>query len=105
MRNPRSALVLLLLLLLGLGVSLAVPVEDVPETPYDESETLPYENTPVFSITVTQASGRIAKAELNCGSLLHFDSLMKRCNGRRENDRRLHRLSDSLTIRNRSLRC
>ena len=103
MRKPRSVLVLLLLV--GLGVSLAVSVEDVPETPYDESETLPYESTPVFSITVTRGSGRIAKAQLNCRSLLHFDSLLKHCNGRRENDGRLHRLSDALTILNRSLRC
>ena len=103
MRKPRSALVLVLLL--GFGVSLAVPAEDVPETPYDESEAVPYESTPVFSITVTQASGRIVKAELNCGSLPHLSSLIKPCNGRRENNGRLHRVSDSLTILNHSLRC
>ena len=48
MRKPRSALALLLLL--GLGVSLTAPAEDVPETAYDESEALPYESIPVFSI-------------------------------------------------------
>ena len=50
MRTPRSAIVLLLLL--GFGVSLAVPAQDLPDTAYDESETLPYESTPLFSIVV-----------------------------------------------------
>jgi hypothetical protein len=50
MMKPRSALVFLLLL--GIGVSLAVCAEDLPETAYDESEGLPYEGTPPFSIMV-----------------------------------------------------
>jgi len=52
MRRPCSILVLCVLL--GFCVSLAVPAEDVPETAYDESETLPYEATPQLSIHVTQ---------------------------------------------------
>ena len=44
--------VLILFVLLGFGVSLAVPAEDVPETAYDESEALPYEGTPLFSIVL-----------------------------------------------------
>lgn len=56
MRKPRSALVLLLLL--GFGVSLIVPAEDVPETAYDESETLPCESTPLFSSGALQAVAR-----------------------------------------------
>lgn len=51
MKESRSTLVLLLLLL-GFGVSLPVSAEDVPETPYDESETLPCASTPVFSIAM-----------------------------------------------------
>jgi hypothetical protein len=46
MRKVRS--VLLLFVLLALGLSFAVPMADVPETSYDESEALPYERTPVI---------------------------------------------------------
>jgi hypothetical protein len=45
----------ILLVLMSFGLSLAVPAEDVPETSYDESEALPYESTPVFSIVVARA--------------------------------------------------
>lgn len=48
MRVLRTALVLLAAF--ALSLSFAVPVEDVPETSYDESEALPYESTPPFSI-------------------------------------------------------
>ena len=44
MRRP--CFILILFVLLGFGVSLAVPAEDVPETAYDESEALPFEDTP-----------------------------------------------------------
>lgn len=103
MRKPRSAFALLLLA--GLGVSLVVPAEDVPETPYDESETLPYEGAALFLIAVPQASDRIAKAETSCRSQLRFNSLTKHCRRRRENNARSHRVPVSLTILNHSLRC
>jgi hypothetical protein len=66
MRRPCS--ILILCVLLGFGVSLAVQAEDVPETAFDESEGLPYEDTPLFSIVGSQASARLAKAkaELSC---------------------------------------
>jgi hypothetical protein len=97
----------MLFVLLGFGVSLAVPAEDVAETAYDESEALPYESTPLFSIEVPQASARIAKAkaELSCDSPLRFNSLTKRCQRRREDNAGSHRVFDSLTILNHSLRC
>ena len=53
MTKSRPALVLLIAVVLGLSV--AVPAEDVPETAYDESESLPYESTSVFSIAVPKA--------------------------------------------------
>jgi len=40
---------LVLLVTFTLGLSFAVPAEDLPETPYDESESLPYEMTPSLS--------------------------------------------------------
>ena len=95
---------LILILFLSFSVCQALPAEDVPETAYDESEGLPYEATPLFSIVVPQASARIAKAELRC-SLLHFNSLTKRCKRRRENNARPGYVQDSLTILNHSLRC
>jgi hypothetical protein len=103
MRKPHCALVLFLLL--AFGLSLAVPAEDVPETPYDESEALPYEGTPVFSIVAPQASGRIAKAERNCGSPLRFNSSTRRCQHRCESSSQLHRVPDSLTILDHAFRC
>jgi hypothetical protein len=102
MNRPFSMFIFLLLL--SFSVSQALPAEDVPETAYDESEGLPYEATPLFSIVVPQASARIAKAELCC-SLLHFNSLTKRCKRRRENNARPGYVQDSLTILNHSLRC
>ena len=58
MRQSRSILVLSIALVLSLPF--AVSTEDVPDTTYDESESLPYETTAVFSIaaseTVTAAS-------------------------------------------------
>ncbi len=95
----------MLLVLLAFGMSLAVPAEDVPETPYDESEGQPYESTPAFSGVALQASARIAKAELSCDPLLRCASLTKRCKRRRESDARPYWVPDSLTILNHSLRC
>jgi len=63
MRKPRSILVLLVVL--GFGLYLAVPAEDVPETAYDESEGLPYESTPLFSIVMPLAAARMTQAVPN----------------------------------------
>jgi hypothetical protein len=58
----RASSILVLCVLLGFGVSLAVQVEDVPETAYDESEGLPYEATPLFSIVVPLVAARTTQA-------------------------------------------
>jgi hypothetical protein len=50
MTHPRSVLVLFVVLVLG--VSFAVPAEDIPDTAYDKSESLPCESTPVVSIAL-----------------------------------------------------
>jgi hypothetical protein len=54
--------ILVLCVLLGFGASLAFPAEDVPETAYDESEGLPYEGTPLFSIVVLLVAARTTQA-------------------------------------------
>ena len=46
-----------LLATLFLGLSFVFPAEDIPETPYDESEALPYEATPLFSIVLQESAG------------------------------------------------
>jgi hypothetical protein len=101
----RSCSILVLCVLLGFGVPLAAPAEDVPETPYDESEALPYDITRLFSIVPPQASGWKAKAELSCGSPLRSTSVTKECQLRRDNNARLRCFPDSLPILNHSLRC
>jgi len=53
---PRSRSVLILLVALLLGVSFAVPMEDDPQTPYDESESLPYEGGAAVSIAEPEAA-------------------------------------------------
>jgi hypothetical protein len=103
MRKRRAVVVLLLLLVFG--VSGVVPAEDVPETPYDESEALPYAATPLFSIALPQPSGRIAKAELKCASPFRFKPLAKYRACSRENYAESYCVPVSLTIINHSLRC
>jgi hypothetical protein len=77
MRKPCSILVFSVLL--SLGLSVFVPAEDVPETAYDESETLPLASTPMFSIPVPNAvvpapAGRSLVAASCPGSLRRLGS-------------------------------
>ena len=58
----RACSILILFVLLGFGMPLAVPAEDVPETSYDESEGLPYEGTPLFSVVVPLVAARTTQA-------------------------------------------
>jgi len=102
-KKPCSVLVLLLLLVFG--VSVVLPAEDIPETPYDESEALPYAGTPLFSIALPQPSGRIAKGELTCGTAFRFNPSAKCRNRSHENYPESYNVPFSLTIIDRSLRC
>ena len=49
-------IVLVLLAALTLSLLLAFPAEDVPETAQDESESLPYETTPLLSCDSVEES-------------------------------------------------
>jgi hypothetical protein len=51
--------VLALALAVVFGLFFVIPARDLPETPYDESETLPYENTASLSGEIVQAPARI----------------------------------------------
>ena len=98
----RSALVLLVALFVSLAF--AVPAEDVPETAYDESESLPYESTPVISIAVPETAEQAVAVRSRVSSLL-LGSLRL---GLEQADRiagRAYPMSDSLTILHRSFRC
>jgi len=61
--KPRWAVVFLMILTLGL--SLGLPVEDVLDAVYDESEALPYEGTYLFSIVLSPLSARTTQAPLS----------------------------------------
>jgi hypothetical protein len=67
--KPRCAVVLLMVL--TLGVSVGLPAEDVLETYYDESETLPYEVLPLILIVVPLADARTPRAVLSSLHLKH----------------------------------
>ncbi len=60
-----SRFVLILFVLLSFGVSLVVPAEDDPETPYDESQELPFEVPPAYSTVVLLEAAGTTKAMAN----------------------------------------
>jgi hypothetical protein len=68
MTQSRSVLVLLVALVLS--VSFAVAAEDVPETAYDESESLPCESTPVVSIAALETVGEAPAVRAGPSQLL-----------------------------------
>jgi hypothetical protein len=67
--QPRFAVVFLMILTIGL--SLGLPAVDVLEAVYDESEALPCEAIPQFSVTLQPVDVRITRAPLR--SLRHRD--------------------------------
>ena len=104
MRKPRCILlcVLLVCVLLGFGVSLIASAEDVPDTAYDESETLPYVCSSVVStatpkVVVPAPGRRTVVAVFHHASLTGFGSQHQASSP--------FPICDSLTILDRSLRC
>ena len=61
--QPRFAIVFLMLF--ALGVSVGLPAEDILEAVYDESEAVPYERTPVFSVVVRPLPARTTQPPLS----------------------------------------
>jgi hypothetical protein len=61
--QPRFAVVLLMIL--TLGMSLGLPAEDVLDAVYDESEALPCEGTPSFSITLSPVDAQTTQSPLS----------------------------------------
>jgi hypothetical protein len=97
----RAALVLLATL--ALGLSFAVPAEDVLETPYDESESLPYEMTSLSGDLVQESVLTLQVSPIvPAGSFsTHRDA--SGWLGRRELP--AHHNSESLIILDRTFRC
>jgi len=103
MRVLRSALVLLATF--ALSLSFAVPTEDVPETPYDESELLPYEITPPLSGDLVQESESVPALQvvpIVLSSLFSTPPAFGRAGHR---GLAAHPIPDSLIILDHSLRC
>src|SRR5271157_6413841 len=99
----RPRFVIVFVMLLSMGVTLGLPAEDVLDAVYDESEALPCETTPLFSIVAPQSSVRIPKGELRRDSLQHFESLRKSCRLCRETSARSPSVPDSLAVINQPL--
>jgi hypothetical protein len=53
------------------GLSFALPAEDIPKTPYDKSEALPSESTPLYSIDALPESARLSRLAATFGFSLH----------------------------------
>jgi hypothetical protein len=61
--NPRRAV--FFLMILTLGMSLGLPAVDVLDAVYDESEALPFEAIPQFSIVLLPVATRTTHAPLS----------------------------------------
>ena len=101
----RSRSVFVLLLALVMGVFFVIPAADLPETAYDESESLPYEGTPVVSIAgpeiVAEKPAVRRRATRPClRSLRTADTQVAQ-----RGPGSAHPICDSLPILDRSLRC
>lgn len=92
--------VLLLCVLLGFGMSVVISAEDVPDTAYDESESLLYEGVPVFSVALHQSA-----RSPQLGRIVPIDSCPAGRNDEVRIERTAHPIFDSLIILDQTLRC
>jgi len=102
MTHRRSLFILFLGLVLS--VSFVVPAEDVFETAYDESESLPFESTSVFSVSRPETIAQAPAAGI-CASWARPINLRHGAQGLDHVTGWANPISDSLTILDRSLRC
>ncbi len=92
----RRCSILVVLVLLVFGASLVVPAEDVPETAYDESEALPYEGTPLFSILLSPLAAPTTQAALS--SLHHKLGASRLFTPAQVRDTDVHRSADARSL-------
>jgi hypothetical protein len=96
----RSAVVLLAFIL---AVSFTVPAQDVPETAYEESESLPFENSADVSIVVSEDCTQPITTRHDVVSVGRG---LCKCNGQRHRMAgEPHSISTSRIILDCSLRC
>ena len=88
----------------ALCLSFAIRAEDVPETAYDESGSLPYESAPAVFIAVLKASTEVPALRPPC-SRLRFCSVRRCAHQHPDCGTRGLSLSRSLAILHHSLRC
>jgi len=105
--TAKPGFAIVFLMILSMGLSLSFPAEDILDAIYNESEAVPCERTPVFSIDAP-SSARMVRAKFSRGSVLHFNSLTKRCKLYGENSARgqvtsVLSVRDSLTFINQHL--
>jgi type IV secretory pathway protease TraF len=119
----RSRWLLVLFVAVILTLSFAVPTKDMPETPYDESQSAPYVSTRVVSNAITEPVVKVALVSTALPEPVAEASAVRLCDsrhrlgflrrpGEQPLDRRMgwpHSVSDSLTISltilDHSLRC
>lgn len=89
--KPHFAVVLLMIL--TLGGSLGLPAEGVLNAVYDESEALPCEGTPLFSIVVSPGAPRFTPAPLSSLTPKPGDPLV--FVGKRSRDSDAHQSADA----------
>ena len=104
MRTPHCAFIALVIVVAAL--SFAVSAEDVPETDYDESESLPYQSEVVFSLAVPQSVAKTSARRAPRDLQLQVASSRTRCS--HPFDQRpgsAYPISYSLTVLDCILRC
>jgi hypothetical protein len=98
----RLRFVLVVLATFTLSLSFAVPAEDLPDTAYDESESLPYEmSLPLLSELAQESASARIEVILAGDSFPKPELLL----GRARSEPAAHPNSDSLIILDHSLRC
>lgn len=100
-----SRSVFVLLVALVLGGSSAFPGRDLPDTPYDESELLPYESTPLFSMEMLEQPSGTGQVAVKLDFLAFPPSFPISSIEIARSAEPADPSSDILRIRHRSLRC
>jgi len=103
---PKTRFAIIFLVSVTLGLFLAVPMPDLPETAFDESDTPPYESTPLFSSVVFKPSTQPAYPTRPSGPLVRvaFTSACRR-NRAAYCAWPAHPMSDPLIVFDHVLRC
>ena len=95
---------IIIVMSLALGLFLALPLEDLPETAFDESQTQPLERPVLFTGRPLHVAARADRPSRNLEDELGVSSMMSVGDAERTSPP-LHPNPDSITILDHSLRC